>query len=61
MVLGPLYVVIDGGLGSLLRYDVSGVIQKQSSSLFSYGTLAFNIIGAAFIGFMWELFQSFTK
>ncbi len=53
-----LYVVIGGGLGALLRYLLSSIIQKQSVSLFPYGTLVVNLIGALFIGFLWELFQN---
>ena len=60
MAIKLLYVVIGGGLGSLFRYLLSGVIQKQSSSLFPYGTLAVNLIGALVIGFLWELFQNIT-
>jgi len=55
-----LYVVIGGGLGALLRYLLSAVIQKQSASLFPHGTLFVNLIGAVIIGFLWELFQNVT-
>ena len=58
MALRLLYVVIGGGLGALLRYLLSGIIQKQSASIFPYGTLIVNLIGAVFIGFLWELFQN---
>jgi len=60
MAIRLLYVVIGGGLGALLRYLISAVIQKQSASLFPYGTLVVNLIGALAIGFLWELFQNFT-
>ena len=60
MAIKLLYVVIGGGLGSLFRYLLSGVIQKQSSSLFPYGTLVVNLFGALVIGFLWELFQNIT-
>ncbi|MGM0367527.1 MAG: fluoride efflux transporter CrcB [Actinomycetota bacterium] len=46
------------GIGALLRYLVSGVIQKSTSGIFPAGTLAVNIIGALLIGFLWELFQN---
>ena len=58
MALRLLYVVIGVGLGALLRYLLSGIIQKQSASIFPYGTLIVNLIGAVFIGFLWELFQN---
>ena len=52
------YVVIGGGIGALLRYLISGFIQKQSISIFPHGTLAVNLIGAFIVGFLWELFQN---
>jgi fluoride exporter len=60
MAIRLLYVLLGGGLGALLRYALSGLIQKQSASLFPYGTLIVNLIGAAAIGFLWELFQNIT-
>ncbi|MHB1336845.1 MAG: fluoride efflux transporter CrcB [Candidatus Humimicrobiaceae bacterium] len=52
------YVVIGGGIGALLRYLISGLIQKQSISIFPHGTLIVNLIGAFIVGFLWELFQN---
>ncbi len=60
MAVRLLYVALGGGIGALLRYLLSGIIQKQSASLFPYGTLAVNLIGALLIGFLWELFQNIT-
>ena len=60
MVIRLLYVALGGGLGALLRYLLSGIIQKQSASLFPYGTLVIILIGALLIGFLWELFQNIT-
>ena len=60
MAIRLIYVVVGGGLGALLRYLLSAVIQKQSASLFPYGTLVVNLIGAVAIGFLWELFQNIT-
>jgi len=60
MVLKLLYVVVGGGIGALLRYLISGLIQKNSSGIFPYGTLVVNLVGALFIGFLWELFQNIT-
>jgi fluoride exporter len=58
MPMKLLYVVVGGGLGALLRYLLSGLIQKQATTIFPYGTLAVNLIGALIIGFLWELFQN---
>ena len=60
MAIKLIYVALGGGLGALLRYLLSAVIQKQSASLFPYGTLVVNLIGALAIGFLWELFQNIT-
>jgi fluoride exporter len=60
MALKLLYVVIGGGAGALLRYLISGLIQKNSSGIVTYGTLVVNLIGALLIGFLWELFQNIT-
>jgi len=45
-----LIVAFGSGLGGMLRYYISGFVQKNSSSLFSYGTLTVNIIGSFIIG-----------
>ncbi|PIU28554.1 MAG: fluoride efflux transporter CrcB [Candidatus Hydromicrobium americanum] len=55
-----LYVVIGGGIGTLLRYLISGLIQKQSNIISSHGTLAVNLISAFIICFLWDLFQNVT-
>ena len=60
MFIKFLYLFIGGGIGAILRYSLSGLIQKQSGSLFPYGTLAVNLIGALIIGFLWELSQNIT-
>lgn len=58
MLIKFLYLFIGGGIGAVLRYVLSGLIQRQSESLFPYGTLAVNLIGALIIGFLWEIFQN---
>lgn len=45
-----LLVFIGGGLGSLCRYALSGVIQSRAHSGFPVGTLAVNVIGCLLIG-----------
>jgi CrcB protein len=60
MIIKLLYVIAGGGTGALLRYLVSGTIQKNSSGLFPFGTLAVNFIGALLIGFLWETFQNIS-
>jgi len=45
-----LIVAFGSGLGGMLRYYISDLVQKNSSSLFPYGTLTVNIIGSFIIG-----------
>lgn len=54
-----LLIGTGGFLGSILRYLISGSVQAASQSIaFPYGTLAVNIIGCFFIGFLSELADS---
>ena len=50
-------VIIGGGLGSLLRYAVSGAVQSRVGAIFPYGTLCVNLAGCFVIGFLWTLFE----
>jgi len=45
-----LIVGLGSGIGGMLRYYISDFVQKYSSSLFPFGTLAVNIIGSFLIG-----------
>ena len=48
-----LIIGVGGSFGSILRYIVSGYIQKWSQSVdFPYGTLAVNLIGCLLIGML---------
>ena len=54
-----LLIGTGGFIGSVLRYLVSGSVQAVSQSVaFPYGTLAVNVIGCFFIGFLSELAES---
>lgn len=45
-----LIVAIGSGVGGALRYFISDIVYKYSSSLFPFGTLAVNILGSFIIG-----------
>lgn len=45
-----LLVAVGGALGSVLRWGVSGVVQRWSSGPFPWGTLAVNLAGSLAIG-----------
>src|SRR4030066_875014 len=45
-----LIVTLGSGIGGLLRYVISDFVQKNSSSLFPYGTLTVNVVGSFILG-----------
>jgi len=51
-----LLVLAGGGIGSLLRYGVSGVFAKAGSD-FPLGTLLVNLTGSFLIGLLWGIFS----
>ena len=53
-----LIVAFGSGLGGVLRYFISDFVQRSSTSLFPYGTLAVNIIGSFIIGLVLFYFDS---
>jgi CrcB protein len=57
-MLKLIVVTVFGGIGSLLRYQISGWCQRLSDGSFPVGTLAVNLIGCAVIGFCGALFLS---
>ena len=48
-----LFVAFGGGLGSVLRYGLSQIVQTRVSTQFPFGTLAVNILGCFFIGVLY--------
>jgi CrcB protein len=50
-----LAVFIGGGLGSLLRYWLSGLVHRWAGAGFPYGTLAVNVLGSFTIGLLMTL------
>jgi len=45
-------VFVGGGLGSVMRYALSHVINKSTTSPFPFGTFVVNVIGCFLIGFI---------
>ena len=52
-----LAIAAGGALGALLRYGLSGLVQKMAGGAFPWGTLTVNVIGSLAIGICWELFN----
>ena len=50
-----LLVSIGGMIGSLARYELSGVVQRLTDSPFPIGTLVVNITGSFILGFVMAL------
>lgn len=51
-----LIIALCGGVGSVLRYLVSGWCQALSVGAFPLGTLVVNVVGCLLIGFLGALF-----
>jgi CrcB protein len=52
-----LLIGLAGALGSLSRYALSGWVQRYTDSLFPWGTLVVNVVGAFAFGFIWSLVE----
>jgi len=53
-----LIVAFGSGVGGMLRYYISDFVQKNSNSLFPFGTLTVNIVGSFLIGLLLFYFDS---
>lgn len=52
------WVGLGGFVGAILRYGISGLVQKPFLSTFPYGTLVVNLIGCLAIGLVTGLVDS---
>ena len=55
MMTRLLWIALAGALGSLSRYGLQGLVQRQAASLFPWGTLAVNALGCFLFGLVWAL------
>lgn len=46
-------IALAGGLGSLSRYGLTGLVHKFTGGAFPYGTFAVNILGSLLFGLVW--------
>jgi CrcB protein len=53
-----LIVAFGSGIGGMLRYYLSDLLQKYSASLFPYGTLTVNVVGSFLLGLILFYFDS---
>lgn len=53
-----IWLSLAGAAGTLARYALTGFVQKINATLFPWGTVAVNITGCFFAGFLWILFEN---
>jgi CrcB protein len=47
-----LVIGLGGFVGAIARYGLSGLVQKTTTTIFPYGTLAVNVLGCFIIGIL---------
>jgi len=55
-----LLVIIGGGIGALLRYLSTQLVNSVFKTQFSFGTVCVNCIGALLIGFLINFFDVYS-
>ena len=53
-----LFIACAGAVGTLARYGLAGLVQRSSSSLFPWGTMAVNILGCFAAGCAWSIAET---
>ncbi|MCE5341034.1 MAG: fluoride efflux transporter CrcB [Planctomycetaceae bacterium] len=53
-----IYLALAGAAGTLARYWLSGLVQKNISVGFPFGTAAVNVIGCLVFGLLWALLEN---
>lgn len=48
--------MLAGGLGSLLRYGLTELVEHYAGKSFPYGTMLVNLLGCFVFGIVWALF-----
>jgi CrcB protein len=49
-----LMIAAAGLVGTLVRYGLGGLVQKQVDSLFPLGTVVVNVLGCLLFGILWS-------
>ncbi len=50
-----MLIAIAGGLGTLARYGLSGLVQRLDGSGFAWGTTVVNLAGCLLFGLFWSV------
>ncbi len=53
-----VYLGLAGAAGTIARYWISGLIQRNVTTAFPLGTAAVNIIGCLFFGLLWAFVEN---
>lgn len=53
-----LWLGVAGGLGTLARYGLGGLVQRVGGGGFPWGTLSVNVLGCFAAGLLWMLFEN---
>ena len=53
-----LYLGLAGAAGKLVRYSLSGLVQRAATADFPLGTAAVNIIGCLLFGLIWAIAEN---
>ncbi len=55
-----LLIALAGGMGSLARYGLSGIVQRLMGSGFAWGTASVNVLGCLLFGVVWSMTEEST-
>jgi CrcB protein len=55
-----LLIIIGGGIGALLRYSSTQIVNSVFNNKFALGTIVVNCIGALLIGFLMNIFDIYS-
>lgn len=55
MTIKLLVIALGGAFGAVLRYGCEGLVHRAVGPGFPWGTMAVNVAGCLFIGFLWTL------
>ncbi len=53
-----IYIALAGAFGTLMRYWLSGLVQKNITFSFPLGTATVNIVGCLFFGLLWAFLEN---
>jgi len=55
-----IIIIIGGGIGSLFRYFTTQIVNTVFNNKFLFGTIVVNCIGALLIGFLINIFDTYS-